>query len=95
MWAATYDCLDVHTGERIAVDQTWNARRASLDEYPAYLRERWWRSPSGAPVGCWSTMDKDGAGWLIAQGQVEDWVRESVELGVASTGLQLSFDVDA
>jgi hypothetical protein len=95
MWAATYDCLDVHTGERIDVDRTWDARRASLDEYPAYLRKRWWKTEKGALMGCWSVMDKAGAGWLIQGPEVETWVCEAVAIGVATTGLQLTFDVDA
>ena len=46
--------------------------RASLDEYPAYLRERWWTTPGGAKlVGCWSTMAKNGAGYLIDRRRVE------------------------
>ena len=95
MWTATYRCLDVHTGETFAVDRSWEARRASLDEYPAYLRERWWTTPKGKLIGCWSTMEKGGAGYLISGRLVETWVREAVDRGVATAGMQLALDVDA
>ena len=75
MWAETYDCLDVHTGEVLAVDRTSTARRARLEEYPAYLRERWWTTDKGTLIGCWSTMREDGAGWLIERRVVETWIR--------------------
>jgi len=95
LWTATCDCLDVHTGETFEVDRTWDARRAALADYPNYLRERWWRTDNGALIGCWSTMDRRGAGWLIRRCDVETWVREAIEEGVATNGLQLAFDVDA
>ena len=94
-WAATYRCLDVHTGESFDVDRSWDARRASVDEYPPYLRERWWRTNKGALVGCWSTMDKSGAGYLIKGRLVETWVAEAVNLGAATDGQQLALAVDA
>lgn len=94
-WAATYHCLDVHTGEWFDVDRSWDVRRASLDEYPAVLRERWWRTDKGVLVGRWSTLDTGGAGGLIAQRDVDAWVREAVALGVTTDGLQLALDVDA
>ena len=93
MWATTYDCLDVHTGEVFDVDRTWTARRARLEEYPAYLRERWWTTDKGTLIGCWSTMSKSGAGYLIERRQVEMWVREAVQAGVATAGQQLTLDV--
>ena len=96
LWAATYRCLDVHTAEWFEVDRTWDVRPASLGQYPAYLRERWWTTPGGAKlVGCWSTMARSGAGYLIDRRQVERWVREAVEEGAATAGLQLALDVDA
>jgi hypothetical protein len=96
LWAATYECLDVHTGERLEVDRTYEARRASLAEYPASLRERWWTTEKGGKlIGCWSTMRKDGAGWLIGRRLVETWVREAVADGTATAGQQLDLIVDA
>lgn len=93
MWTSTYDCIDVHTGERFDVDRSWTARRARIDEYPAHLRERWWKTDKGTLIGCWSTMRKDGAGWLMNGRVVEAWIREAVELGVATAGQQLTLDV--
>jgi hypothetical protein len=95
LWTATYRCLDVHTGEWLQVDRTWDARRASLAGYPAHLRERWWRTGGTKLVGCWSTMAPNGAGYLIDQRHVETWVREAVRDGTAATGLQLALNVDA
>jgi hypothetical protein len=95
LWAATYRCLDVRTGACLEVDRTWHVRRASLAEYPAYLRERWWTTPKGTLIGCWSTMDKGGAGYLIDRRSVEAWVSEAVAIGVAAAGSQLVLDVDA
>ena len=95
LWAATYRCLDVHTGESFDVDRTWEARRASLDEYPAYLQQRWWTTPNGKLIGCWSTMEKNGAGYLIKRSLVETWVREAVDRGLSTAGMQLALDVDA
>ena len=94
-WAAMYRCLDVHTAEWLDVDRRWSARRAKLTEYPAYLRQRWWRAASGELIGCWSTMEKSGAGYLIKQRDVETWVHEAAALGVALDGQQLALDVSA
>jgi hypothetical protein len=94
-WAATYLCLDVHTGEAFDVDRTCDARRAALDDYPAYLRDRWWRTDKGSLIGSWSTMEKNGAGYLINRQLVETWVAVAVELGAATEGMQLALDVDA
>jgi len=94
-WASEYRCLDVHSAEWLDVDRAWTARRAKLDEYPTYLRERWWRTAKGSLIGCWSTMDQRGASWLISQRHVETWVREAVALGVSSDGQQLALDVYA
>jgi hypothetical protein len=94
-WVTEYRCLDVQTGGWFDVDRTWAARRAKLDEYPAYLRERWWRTPKGTLIGKWSTMDKSQCGWLLSGSDVEAWVREAAVLGVSSDGQQLTLDVDA
>jgi hypothetical protein len=60
------------------------ARRAKLQEYPAYLQERWWAGNAGELLGKWDTMASGGAGWLLSAGQVEKWVREAVTKGVAA-----------
>ena len=93
LWTATYRCLDVHTGEFLDIDRAWSARRARIEEYPEYLRARWWSSSSGTLIGCWSTMRKDGAGYLIEGRLVETWVRDAVQCGVATSGQQLTLDV--
>jgi hypothetical protein len=95
LWAATYDCLDIHTGDTFEVDRTWQARRASITELPPYLLDRWWKTENGTFVGCWSTRSRDGASWLIDRHDVEAWVRDGVQRGVADAGLQLTLEVDA
>lgn len=86
LWAAVYDCLDVHTGERLQVDRSWQARRAKLTEYPVHLQERWWTGPRGALLGTWDTTEPGAGGWLLSGRQVEQWVRAAVRAGVAAAG---------
>jgi hypothetical protein len=95
LWASTYRCLDVLTGERFDVDRSWQGRRARLEEYPAHLREKWWTSPGGALIGCWSTEDKGKAGWLLDHRQVERWVKSAGKRGDAEAGMQLALEIDA
>ncbi|MGO9899903.1 MAG: hypothetical protein ACLP0J_09465 [Solirubrobacteraceae bacterium] len=85
LWAAVYDCLDVRSGERVQVDRGWQARRAKLSDYPAHLRERWWRTPNGTLIGTWSTTEPGGAGWLLDPRKVERWVQAAVRHGIADT----------
>jgi hypothetical protein len=52
-------------------------------------------APKGKLIGCWSTMEKGGAGYLISGRLVEAWVREAVERGESTAGMQVALDVDA
>jgi hypothetical protein len=54
-WTSVYKCWDVATAESMLVDRTWQVRRARVEEYPDYLRERWWRGRGGQLVGKWRT----------------------------------------
>ena len=77
-WRTIYDCIDVRTGDRSEVDWTWDSRRASLSEYPEWLRERWW-TRGNQLIGNWSEFAPGLDGYLIKQEEVERWVRHAVE----------------
>jgi hypothetical protein len=72
-WRTVYDCIDVRSGERIEVDWTFGSRRASLSEYPARLRQRWWRK-GGKLLGVWSEFAPGLEGYIIKGEEVERWV---------------------
>ena len=93
MWSTRYECIDVNTGDELDVDRTWQARRARLEEYPAFLRDRWWKTSKGKLIGCWSTLAPGGAGWLIDRKLVQSWVHDAVRAHVATVGQQLVLDV--
>jgi hypothetical protein len=91
-WTSVYKCWDVETGDAMLVDRTWQARRAEIGDYPAYLRERWWRAASGRLIGDWRTAGRHEAGWLIDGRQAVAWITEAVELGRSGSEAQLMFD---